>query len=180
MMNKFLNLSLKGKVAPVTGASHGIDFAIASVIAKRGATICFNKINQELVEKDLASYKEKEIKIHGYAYNVTDKVTVQNLSAIIGKKVETVDILINNTGISHRIPMHELKAADFRHVIDFDLHGPFIASKSFLSSMMKIQSGKIINICSMMTELGRETVSAYAAAKSRLKMFTRNIYSEYG
>ena len=179
-MNPYLNFSLEGKVALVTGASYGIGFAIASAFAEQGATICFNDINQELVDKGLAAYTEKGIKARGYVCDVTDEPAVQAMVAQIEKEVGSVDILVNNAGIIRRVPMHEMEAADFRRVIDIDLNAPFIVSKAVLPAMMKKGHGKIINICSMMSELGRETVSAYAAAKGGLKMLTRNICSEYG
>ena len=120
------------------------------------------------------------IKAHGYVCDVTDEAQVQDLVAKIEKEVGTIDILVNNAGIIKRIPMHEMKASEFRQVIDVDLNAPFIVSKAVIPSMIKKGGGKIINICSMMSELGRETVSAYAAAKGGLKMLTRNIASEYG
>ena len=161
-MNQFLNFSLEGKVALVTGASYGIGFAIASAFAEQGAKICFNDINQELVNKGLAAYAEKGIKdVHGYVCDVTDEPAVQAMVAQIEKEVGTIDILVNNAGIIRRVPMHEMEAADFRRVIDIDLNAPFIVSKAVLPAMMKKGHGKIINICSMMSELGRETVSAY-------------------
>lgn len=175
-----VNFSLKGKIALVTGASYGIGFAIASGFAKAGATIVFNDINQDLVNKGLAAYEAEGIKAHGYVCDVTNEDQVNAIVAQIEKEVGVVDILVNNAGIIKRIPMHEMKAAEFRQVIDIDLNGPFIMAKAVLPSMMKQKSGKIINICSMMSELGRETVSAYAAAKGGLKMLTRNIASEYG
>ena len=174
------NFSLEGKVALITGASYGIGFAIAEAYAAAGAIICFNDINQELVDKGLASYAEKGIKAHGYVCNVCDEEAVQNLVATIEKEVGVIDILVNNAGIIRRIPMHEMSADEFRKVIDVDLNAPFIVSKAVIPSMIKKGHGKIINICSMMSELGRETVSAYAAAKGGLKMLTRNICSEYG
>lgn len=174
------NFSLEGKVALVTGASYGIGFAIASAYAEAGAKIVFNDINQDLVNKGLAAYKEAGIDAHGYVCDVTNEEQVNATVARIEKEVGTVDILVNNAGIIKRIPMHEMSAAEFRQVIDIDLNGPFIVAKAVIPSMMKKGHGKIINICSMMSELGRETVSAYAAAKGGLKMLTRNIASEYG
>ena len=171
---------LDGKVALVTGASYGIGFAIAKGMAKAGATIAFNDINQELVDKGLAAYEAEGIKAYGYVCDVTDEDAVNALVAKIEAEVGSIDILVNNAGIIKRIPMHEMTAAEFRQVIDIDLNGPFIVSKAVIPSMMKKRAGKIINICSMMSELGRETVSAYAAAKGGLKMLTRNICSEYG
>lgn len=176
-MNKF---SLEGKTAWVTGASYGIGFAIANAFAQAGAVIVFNDIKQELVDKGLAAYEEKGIKAHGYVCDVTNEEQVQALVAQIEKEVGTIDILVNNAGIIKRIPMCEMTAHEFRQVIDVDLNAPFIVSKAVIPGMIKKGHGKIINICSMMSELGRETVSAYAAAKGGLKMLTRNIASEYG
>ncbi len=179
-MSQYTNFSLEGKIALVTGASYGIGFAIASAYAECGATICFNDINQELVDKGMAAYEAKGIKAHGYVCDVTDEEAVNAMVAQITEEVGTIDILVNNAGIIRRIPMHEMAAADFRKVVDIDLNAPFIVAKAVLPAMMEKRSGKIINICSMMSELGRETVSAYAAAKGGLKMLTRNICSEYG
>lgn len=172
--------SLKGKIAWITGASYGIGFAIAEAFAAAGATIVFNDINQELVDKGLAGYAEKNIPAHGYVCDVTNEEAVQALVKKIAEEVGVVDILVNNAGIIRRIPMLEMSAAEFRKVIDVDLNAPFICAKAVIPGMIEKGHGKIINICSMMSELGRETVSAYAAAKGGLKMLTRNIASEYG
>ena len=176
-MEKF---SLNGKIALITGASYGIGFAIATAYAKAGATIVFNDINSELVAKGMAAYEAEGIKAHGYVCDVTNEDAVAELIAKVEKEVGVIDILVNNAGIIKRTPMLEMSAKDFRQVIDIDLNGPFIMSKAVLPSMIKKGHGKIINICSMMSELGRETVSAYAAAKGGLKMLTRNICSEFG
>jgi len=172
--------SLKGKVALVTGASYGIGFAIATAYAEAGATIVFNDIKQELVDKGVASYKEQGIEAHCYVCDVTDEDQVNAMVAKVEEEVGVIDILVNNAGIIKRIPMTEMSAKDFRQVIDIDLNGPFIVSKAVIPSMIKKGGGKIIKICSLMSELGRETVSAYAAAKGGLKMLTKNIASEYG
>ena len=177
MANMF---DLSGKVALVTGGSYGIGFAIAKGMAEAGATIVFNDINEELVNKGLAAYKAEGIAAHGYVCDVTDEDAVTAFIAKVEKEVGVVDILVNNAGIIKRIPMCEMSAADFRKVIDVDLNAPFIMAKAVIPAMIKKGHGKIINICSMMSELGRETVSAYAAAKGGLKMLTKNIASEYG
>ena len=145
-----------------------------------GATIVFNDINEELMNKGLAAYKEAGITAHGYVCDVTDEAAVAAFIAKVEQEVGTVDILVNNAGIIKRIPMLDMSADEFRKVIDVDLNAPFIVSKAVIPGMLKKGHGKIINICSMMSELGRETVSAYAAAKGGLKMLTRNICSEYG
>ena len=179
-MDNYMNFSLEGKVALVTGASYGIGYAIASGLAKAGAKIVFNDIKQELVDKGMAAYAADGIDAKGYVCDVTDEDAVNALVAKIEEEVGVIDILVNNAGIIKRIPMCEMSAKDFRQVIDVDLNAPFIVSKACIPSMIKKGHGKIINICSMMSELGRETVSAYAAAKGGLKMLTRNICSEYG
>ena len=172
--------SLEGKTALVTGASYGIGFAIACAFAAAGAKIVFNDINRELVEKGLASYREKGITACGYVCDVTDEDAVNSFVKRVEAEVGEIDILVNNAGIIKRIPMTEMTAEDFRKVVDVDLNAPFIVSKAVIPGMIRRGHGKIINICSMMSELGRETVSAYAAAKGGLKMLTRNICSEYG
>ncbi len=180
MENIMKQYDLTGKIALVTGASYGIGFAIAKGLASAGATIVFNDRKEELVEKGIEAYKEEGIKAYGYVCDVTDEDAVEELIKKIENEVGVVDILVNNAGIIKRIPMCEMKAAEFREVIDVDLNAPFIMSKAVIPGMLKKGHGKIINICSMMSELGRETVSAYTAAKGGLKMLTKNIASEFG
>lgn len=172
--------SLEGKVALVTGAAYGIGFAIAEGMAGAGAKIVFNCRSQSNLDKALAAYAAKGIEAYGYIADVTDEAQVSELVGKIEADLGGVDILVNNAGIIKRIPMTEMKAEEFRQVVDIDLVGPFICAKAVIPGMIKKGHGKIINICSMMSELGRETVSAYAAAKGGLKMLTRNICSEYG
>lgn len=174
--------SLEGKNAWITGASYGIGFNIAKAFVAAGIkTIIFNDRNEEALNRGLENYKNAGIEnVRGYICDVTDEEQVQETVQKIHREVGNIDILVNNAGIIKRIPMHEMTRAEFSQVIDVDLVGPFIVSKAVLPEMMERNEGKIINICSMMSELGRETVSAYAAAKGGLKMLTRNICSEYG
>lgn len=180
MSNYQQQFSLEGKVALVTGASYGIGFAIASALGEAGATIVFNDIKQESIDKGLAAYKDAGLKAHGYVFDVTDEAAVNSTVKQIEEEVGVIDILVNNAGIIQRTPMLEMEVSDFRKVIDVDLNAPFIVSKAVLPSMIKKGHGKIINICSMMSELGRETVAGYAAAKGGLKMLTKNICAEFG
>ncbi len=171
---------LDGKVAWITGASYGLGLAYAEAFAEVGAKIVFNDINQELVDRGLAAYKEKGIDAYGAVCDVTNEEQVNAFVKDVEEKIGTIDILVNNAGIIKRIPMIEMTKAQWDQVINVDLTGPFICSKAVLPRMIEKRSGKIINACSMMSELGRETVSAYAAAKGGLKMLTKNICSEYG
>ncbi len=172
--------SLNGKVALVTGAAYGIGFAIAEALAEAGAKIAFNCRKPEHLQSALDEYSKLGIESRGYLCDVTKEDEVKAMVADIESTLGSVDILVNNAGIIRRIPMHEMSVDEFREVVDIDLNAPFIVAKAVIPAMMKKRSGKIINICSMMSELGRETVSAYAAAKGGLKMLTRNIASEYG
>ena len=175
-----INFSLEGKVALVTGGAYGIGFAITQALAEAGARVAFNCRSEQNLAKALADYKEKGIDAKGYIADVTDEKQVQQLVANVERDLGTIDILVNNAGIIKRIPMLEMSVEDFRQVVDTDLNAPFIVAKAVIPGMKKKGHGKIINICSMMSELGRETVSAYAAAKGGLKMLTRNICSEFG
>ncbi len=179
-MMKQNRFSLENKVALVTGAAYGIGFAIAEAYAEEGARIAFNCRSREHMEKALKAYAEKGIDAKGYLCDVTDEEQVREMIADITDKMGSIDILVNNAGIIKRIPMIEMDVEEFRKVVDTDLNAAFIVSKAVLPGMIERRQGKIINICSMMSELGRETVSAYAAAKGGLKMLTRNIASEYG
>ena len=175
-----VNFSLEGKVALVTGAAYGIGFAMAQALAEAGAKIAFNCRTQANMDKALEEYARLEIDAKGYICDCTDEEGVKAMVADIAATLGPVDILVNNAGIIKRIPMHEMATEEFRQVIDIDLVAPYICAKAVLPGMMEKKAGKIINVCSMMSELGRETVSAYAAAKGGLKMLTRNIASEYG
>ncbi len=177
MMEMF---DLTGKVALVTGGAHSIGFGIGVGLAKAGAKVCFNCSSQESMERGIKAYKEEGIDVHGYVADVTKEDEIKALVAKIREEVGIIDILVNNAGIIRRIPMTEMEVSEFEKVIDTDLIAPFICSKAVIPGMLEKGHGKIINICSMMSELGRETVSAYAAAKGGLKMLTRNICSEFG
>ena len=174
------SFSLEGKVALVTGGGSGIGFGITTALAKAGARVCFNQRSEEKVNNALKEFEKEGIKAYGYVCDVTKEDEVNELVKKINEEVGVIDILVNNAGIIKRIPMCEMSAQEFRQVIDVDLNAPFIVSKAVIPGMIEKGHGKIINICSMMSELGRETVSAYAAAKGGLKMLTRNICSEYG
>jgi gluconate 5-dehydrogenase len=177
MINDFFRLD--GKIALVTGASYGIGMAMAKALAQAGATIVFNDRIPEKVTAALEDYAKDGITAHGYLFDVTDEKAVRQSIEKITKEVGIIDILVNNAGIIKRIPALEMDVSDYRQVIDIDLTGPFIMSKAVAPGMIKKSGGKIINICSMMSELGRETVSAYASAKGGLKMLTRNLACEW-
>lgn len=171
---------LKGKVALVTGSTHGLGMAMAKGLGKAGATIIVNgNSSQRKIDEAVKFYEAEKIKAVGYKFNVADEAEVIEAVQKIQCEVGLIDILINNAGIIKRTPLEEMEVADFKEVINIDLVSPFIVSKHVVKSMIARKQGKIINICSMMSELGRSTVGAYAAAKGGLKMLTQNMATEW-
>ena len=170
---------LTGKNALVTGGTHGIGMAIATGLAEAGATIIINERVPEKLEASKLRFAEKGIHIHAYLLDVTDEDAVERTIPVMEKEVGPIDILVNNAGIIKRIPILEMSATEFSEVLDVDLTGPFIMGKAVAKGMIARGGGKIINMCSMMSELGRNTVSAYASAKGGLKMLTRNMATEW-
>ncbi|MDR2886278.1 MAG: gluconate 5-dehydrogenase [Rikenellaceae bacterium] len=178
-MNGLKMFSLEGKVALITGGTHGIGMALAKGLASCGAKIAVNDILQEKLDAGKAEYAKDGIQVHTYLCDVTDEEGVNKMIAQIDKELGGVDILVNNAGIIKRVPSMELSLKDWKQVIDIDLTAPFILSKAVAPGMKAKGGGKIINMCSMMSELGRDTVAAYAAAKGGLKMLTRNLATEW-
>ncbi|WOD42866.1 gluconate 5-dehydrogenase [Hwangdonia lutea] len=170
---------LTGKVALVTGAVHGLGMAMAKGLGNAGATIVVNHHTEDSLKKAIEEYKSCGLNAHGYVFDVTDDKAVKDTITKIEAEVGPIDILVNNAGIIKRTPIVEMETEDFEQVIKVDLVGPFIVSKYVAKGMIERGGGKIINICSMMSELGRDTVSAYAAAKGGLKMLTQSMATEW-
>ena len=170
---------LKGKRALITGGTHGLGMAMAKGLAKAGAELVINGTTPEKMEKALKEYRSEGITVHGFLFDVTDDAAAKAHVDNIENEIGPIDILVNNAGIIKRVPLKDMETEDYRKVIDVDLVGPFIMAKYVVRHMIERGGGKIINICSMMTELGRDTVGAYAAAKGGLKMLTRNMATEW-
>jgi gluconate 5-dehydrogenase len=171
---------LTGKTALITGGVHGLGMAMAKGLGHAGARIVINHhSSQEILDKAIAAYQAVGIEAHGYLFDVTNEVAVSASIEKIEAEVGPIDILINNAGIIKRIPMIDMELPDFEAVIKADLISPFMVSKKVVKGMMERGGGKIINICSMMSELGRDSVGAYAAAKGGLKMLTKNMATEW-
>jgi gluconate 5-dehydrogenase len=170
---------LTGKVALVTGGTHGIGLAIGLILGKAGAKVCINDLQDEKLQSCRDEFKKEGLDVYTLKFNVTDEKDVDKGILQIEKNVGSVDILINNAGIIKRIPILDMAIADYKQVIDVDLVAPLIVSKRVAPGMIKRRSGKIINMCSMMSVYGRNTVSAYASAKGGLKLLTQNMTCEW-
>jgi gluconate 5-dehydrogenase len=175
-MNLF---NLTGKRALITGGTHGLGQAMAEGLASAGAELVITGTTPSKMDEAIAYYKSKGYKATGYLFDVTNETDAAKYIDIITKELGNIDILVNNAGIIKRELAITMPVADFRKVIDVDLVGPFIMSQLVAKQMIERKEGKIINICSMMSELGRNSVSAYAAAKGGLKMLTQNLATEW-
>lgn len=178
-MSKSL-FDLSGKLALVTGATHGLGMAMAEGLGAAGATLVVTgHSSQEKVNAAVAAQRDKGIDAHGYLFDVTDEAQVADAVGQIERECAPIDILVNNAGIIKRVPMLEMDLGDWQQVIDTNLTGVFTMSRPVVRRMIERGAGKVINVCSMMSELGRDSVSAYAAAKGGLKMLTRNMATEW-
>ncbi len=171
--------NLKYKTAIVTGGTHGLGMAIAKGLGLSGATLVINGHTPAKMDDALKTYKALGIKTHGYLFDVTNEEEVKRNISKIEEEVGPIDILVNNAGIIKRVPMLEMEVDAFKEVLDVNVVGSFIMAKHIVPGMIKRGGGKVINLCSMMSELGRSTVGAYAAAKGGLKMLTRNMATEW-
>lgn len=173
--------NLNGKTALVTGATHGLGMSMAAGLAGAGATIAFNGRTRKRVDLALREYEQQSIPAHGYVFDVTDAEQVEKHIELIENEVAPIDILVNNAAITKRVPIVDMDDDDFRRIIDVDLTGAFIVGRRVARNMISRKAGgKVINICSMQSELGRDTISAYASAKGGLKMLTRSMATEWG
>ena len=170
---------LSGKVALVTGGTHGIGLAIGLILGKAGARVCVNDLSEEKLDNCKDEFRKEGLEVYTLKFNVTDEQDVDRGITEIEKNVGPVDILVNNAGIIKRIPILQMPVEDFRQVIEVDLVAVMIVSKRVVPGMIEKRQGKIINMCSMMSVYGRNTVSAYASAKGGLKLLTQNMTCEW-
>ena len=176
-MNELFDLS--GKVALVTGGTHGIGMACGKALAKAGAKLCVNDINDEKLESCKAEYAKDGIDVYTINFNVCSEEGVDKGISQIEAEVGPVDILVNNAGIIIRVPILDMPISEFEKVLNVDLVAPLIVAKRVAPGMIERRAGKIINMCSMMSVYGRQNVSAYAAAKGGLKLLTANMCCEW-
>ncbi|MCP5543359.1 MAG: gluconate 5-dehydrogenase [Akkermansiaceae bacterium] len=170
---------LSGKVALITGGTHGIGMAIGKTLGKAGAKICINDIDEAKLATAKEEYAAAGIDAYTLVFNVTDEADVDAGISKIENEVGPIDILVNNAGIIKRVPILDMPVADYKMVIDVDLIAPFIVGKRVAPGMIQKGGGKIINMCSMMSIYGRNSVSAYASAKGGLKLLTANMCCEW-
>ena len=172
--------NLRGKVALVTGATNGLGMAMANGLGAGGARLVINgNSSQQKVDEAVAAYRDAGFDAVGYRFDVTSESEVEAAAVRIEAEFGPIDILINNAGIIRRVPLLDMCLPEWELVVKTDLTSAFIMSRAIVPGMVERGGGKVINICSMMSELGRDTVGAYAAAKGGLKMLTRSMATEW-
>ncbi len=171
--------SVKNKTILITGSSGGLGFTFANGLAARGAKIALNGTNKEKLFEARRRMEEKGFETYAFPFDVTSSKAVNAEIERISSEVGPIDVLINNAGVNLRAPAEEMDEETWDKVININLKGAFLVSKAVGSQMIKQKSGKIINICSMQSEIGRATISPYAASKGGLKMLTKNLAVEW-
>jgi len=173
--------SLKDNIALVTGGTHGLGMAIGKALGKAGAHVIITSHSSEhKLNTAVESFKADKLICSGYMLDVNDEQQVEDVLSKIDNQIGNIDILVNNAAIIKRVNLVDMDLSDWNQVITTNLTGTFLMSKHVVKRMIdQKRAGKVINMCSMMSELGRDTVSAYAAAKGGLKMLTRNMATEW-
>jgi len=170
---------LGGRRALVTGSSQGIGLVLARGLAEAGATVLLNGRDGEKLARSVAALKAEGLSTHGCAFDVTDAAAIDRAVAAAERDVGPIDILVNNAGIQRRGPLETMDEAAWREVLDTNLTGAFLVARRIVGGMIERRFGKIINICSLMSEAARPTTGNYAAAKGGLKMLTRAMAVEW-
>jgi gluconate 5-dehydrogenase len=171
--------NLTGKIALITGSGQGIGFGIARGLGQAGATVILNGRNAERLNRAVSALSQEGRKVYGYSFDVTDSNQIDQKISAIEREVGPVDILVNNAGIQRRGPLEAFEESVWRELIETNLTAVFLVSKRVAKGMIDRRSGKIINICSLMSEISRPTISPYTASKGGVKMLTKAMAVEW-
>jgi len=177
-MNNLFDIS--GKVALITGSGQGIGYTLAKGLAGAGCTVVLNDIIEERLNEAVDKLKTEEYNAHGVVFDVTNEEQIIEAVAKVKKEIGEIDILVNNAGIQIRGPLEDFKLDDWNRLIGINLTGAFLVSKSVVKSMIEKRAGKIINICSIQSELARPSISPYTASKGGVRNLTRGMATDWG
>jgi len=172
--------NLQGKIALITGSGRGIGYTLAEGLGRAGSTVILNDIDSDCLTKSAEILNDKGVKVHSSLFDVRNESDIQARVQSIEEDIGPIDILVNNAGIQIRGPLENFKLADWQNLIDINLTGAFLTAKAVVSGMIRRKAGKIINICSIQSELARPTIAPYTAAKGGLKMLTRGMATDWG
>jgi gluconate 5-dehydrogenase len=169
-----------GKVILITGSSQGIGLSLARGFGQAGARVVLNGRAERKLRNAVETLKREGVECHGFAFDVCKEETIQNAVVAIETTLGEIDVLVNNAGIQIRAPLEQFPAEDWRRILEVNLTGAFLTSKSVVQGMIRRRAGKIINICSIQSELARPTIAPYTAAKGGLKMLTKGMATDWG
>lgn len=172
--------SLEGKNALVTGSSRGLGFSIAEGLAEAGARVVLNDIDEARLDAAYEAFKARGFAVEAQQMDVVDRESLARGAEEITRKVGALDILVNNVGIQIRGPLEEMEEEVWAKVLRLNLDSVFLVSKAFVKPMIERRAGKIINICSLLSEVGRPTIAPYTASKGGVKMLTKAMATEWG
>lgn len=167
--------SVEGRVAIVTGSTGALGFMFARGLAVHGARVVLNGRNRNKLDQKVQMLREEKLDVSGYSFDVTRSDQINSSIQRIEEEIGPVDILVNNAGITLRAPLEEFKDEDWHTIIETNLTGPYLVSKAVARYMIKRRKGKIINIGSVQSELGRATIAPYTASKGGVKLLTRGM-----
>lgn len=171
---------LTGKLALITGSGRGIGLTLAQGLAQAGCQVVLNDIDEQRLNDSVAKLKAAGFVCHGVLFDVRDEKMINEQVASIENDIGNIDILINNAGIQIRAPLEEFNSDDWRRLIDINLTGAFLVAKAVVQGMIKRRAGKIINICSIQSELARPTIAPYTASKGGIRNLTKGMATDWG
>ncbi len=171
---------LTGKLALITGSGRGIGLILAKGLAEAGSTIVLNDIDEKRLDDAVSRLKRNGLNCYGVCFDVRDETRIGEKIAFVEKEIGKIDILINNAGIQIRAPLEEFNSDDWRRLIDVNLTGAFLVAKAVVPGMIKRNAGKIINTCSIQSELARPTIAPYTASKGGVRNLTKGMATDWG
>jgi len=170
---------LKRKIALITGSSRGLGLVLSRGLALHGARLVLNARNQEKLNQTVNSLSKEGFEVYGYSFDVSKGEEVREQVDRIEQEIGPIDILVNNAGVQSRAPILEIQEKVWREVLEVNLTGVFLMSQAVGRYMVERKRGKIINLCSMLSEVGRPTIAPYTASKGGVKMLTRALAVEW-
>jgi gluconate 5-dehydrogenase len=178
MLNTLFGLS--GKTSLITGSGRGIGYTLAKGLAQAGSTVILNDIEEERLNHAVDSFKKEGFQVFGFPFDVRDEKMVSKQVRKIEQEVGSLDILVNNAGIQIRGSLEEFDINDWKRILDINLTGVFVVSKAVVQGMIQRKAGKIINICSIQSELARPTIAPYTATKGGVRNLTKGMATDWG
>jgi gluconate 5-dehydrogenase len=174
------SFNLAGRTALITGSSSGIGLALSRGLAGAGATVILNARNEDKLQQAAARLREEGAAVHAVAFDVTSGPAVAEAIDRIERDIGPIDILVNNAGMQRRAPLEEFPQAQWHELMKTNVDSVFLVGQAVARHMIPRRRGKIVNICSVQSELGRPNIAPYTASKGAVKMLTKGMAIDWG